>query len=58
MDNRQTQITVNADTLMPHTITGLMPNMEYIVFLQSFNDIGASDLVTVIGMTDPLRKLP
>ena len=51
-------VTVNATTLTSHNITGLMPNMEYIIFLQSFNDIGASDIVSVIGMTDPLRKLP
>ena len=50
-------ITVNADTLMSHTITGLMPNMEYIIFLHSFNDIGASGLISVIGLTNPLRKL-
>ena len=50
--------TVNADTITSHTITGLMPNMEYIIFLQWFNDIGASRLVNVTGMTEPLRKLP
>ena len=50
--------TVNADTITSHNITGLMPNMEYIIFLQSFNDIGASGLVSVTGMTAPLRELP
>ena len=50
--------TVTATSLTSHTITGLMPNMEYIIFLQSFNDIGASELEMVTEMTDPLRKLP
>ena len=51
-------VTVNANTLTSHNITGLMRNMEYIIFLQSFNDIGGSDLVSVTEMTNPLRKLP
>ena len=51
-------VTVTADTLTSHAITGLMPNMEYMIFLQSFNNISASELVSVTGMTDPLCKLP
>ena len=51
-------VTVQADTLTSHTITGLMPNMEYRIFLESFNDVGGSGSVSVNGMTDPLRKLP
>ena len=51
-------VTVQADTMTSHTITGLMPNMEYIIFLESFNIVGGSGSVSVTGMTDPLRKLP
>ena len=49
-------ITETADTITSHTITGLMPNMEYIIFLQSFNTIGGSGSVSETGMTRPLRK--
>ena len=49
--------TVDALTsLTSHTITGLMPNMEYTIFLQSFNDIGGSGSVSMTGMTEPLCK--
>ena len=50
--------TVTAASLTSHNITGLMPNMEYMIFLQSFNDIGASELEMETGMTTPLCKLP
>ena len=49
-------VTETADTITSHTITGLMPNMEYNIFLQSFNTIGGSRSVSVTGMTQPLRK--
>ena len=49
-------VTETADTVTSHTITGLMPNMEYIIFLQSFNAIGGSESVSVTGMTLPLCK--
>ena len=49
-------VTETADTLTSHTITGLMPNMEYIIFLQSFNSIGGSGSVSETGMTRPLCK--
>ena len=49
-------VTETADTVTSHTITGLMPNMEYIIFLQSFNAIGGSGSVSMTGMTEPLRK--
>ena len=49
-------VTETADTVTSHTITGLMPNMEYIIFLQSSNRIGDSELVSETGMTQPLRK--
>lgn len=49
-------VTETADTVTSHTITGLMPNMEYIIFLQSFNSIGGSGSVSETGMTQPLRK--
>ena len=48
--------TETANTITSHTINGLMPNMEYNIFLQSFNAIGASEFVNVTGMTMPLRK--
>ena len=48
--------TENANTITSHTITGLMPNMGYNIFLQSFNVIGASGSVSVTGMTMALRK--
>ena len=51
-------VTVTATSLTSHAITGLMPNMEYVIVLQSFNDIGASEFVRTTGMTDPLSKLP
>ena len=44
------------NTFTSHTITGLMPNMEYTIFLQSFNAIGGSGSVSITGMTEPLRK--
>ena len=47
-------VTETADTVTSHTITGLMPNMEYPIFLQSFNVIGGSGSVSVTGMTEPL----
>ena len=49
-------VTETADTITSHTITGLMPNIEYIIFLQSFNDIGGSGSVSMTGMTLPLCK--
>ena len=49
-------VTETADTVTSHTITGLMPNMEYTIFLQSFNAIGGSGSVSVTGMTEPLGK--
>ena len=49
-------VTETADTVTSHTITGLTSNMEYIIFLQSFNAIGGSGSVSVTGMTDPLGK--
>jgi len=45
-----------ANTITSHTIAGLMPNMEYTIFLQSFNAIGASGSVSMTGMTMALRK--
>ena len=48
--------TETANTITSHTINGLMPNMEYTIFLQSFNVIGASGSVSVTGMTMALRK--
>jgi len=51
-------VTVTATTITSYTITGLMPNMEYDISLQSFNVIGASDYENLTAMTDPLRKLP
>ena len=49
-------VTQTANTFTSHTITGLMPNMEYTIFLQSFNAIGGSGSVSVTGLTEPLRK--
>ena len=49
-------VTETVDALTSHTITGLIPNMEYIIFLQSFNDIGGSGSVSMTGITLPLRK--
>ena len=49
-------VTETADIVTSHTITGLMPNMEYIIFLQSFNAIGGSGSVSMTGMTEPLGK--
>ena len=49
-------VTQTANTFTSHTITGLMPNMEYTIFIQSFNAIGSSGSVSVTGMTEPLRK--
>ena len=49
-------VTQTANTFTSHTITGLMPNMEYTIFLQSFNAIGGSGSVSVTGMTEPLGK--
>ena len=51
-------VAFNVTTMTSYTTTGLMPNMEYTIFLQSFNDIGSSESVSVTGMTDPSRKLP
>ena len=51
-------VTVQADTITSHTITGLMPYMEYRIFIELFNIVGGSGSVCVTGMTDPLRKLP
>ena len=48
--------TQSANTITSHTITGLIPNIEYTIFLQSFNDIGGSGSVSVTGMTEPLGK--
>ena len=49
-------VTETADTVTSHTITGLIPNMEYTIFLQSFNAIGGSGSLSVTGMTEPLGK--
>ena len=49
-------VTETADTVTSHTITGLMPNMEYTILLQSFNAIGGSESVSMTGMTEPLGK--
>ena len=49
-------VTEAGNTFTSHTITGLMPNMEYTIFLQSFNAIGGSGSVSVTGMTEPLSK--
>ena len=52
----QNAVTQTANTFTSHTITGLIPNMEYTIFLQSFNAIGGSGSVSVTGMTEPLGK--
>ena len=49
-------VTQTANTFTSHTITGLMPNMEYTIFIQLFNAIGGSGSVSVTGMTEPLCK--
>ena len=48
--------TDTATRFTSHTITGLMPNMEYTIFIESFNDIGGSGSVSMTGTTRPLRK--
>ena len=50
----QNNVTETANTITSHTITGLIPNMEYTIFLQSFNAIGGSESVSVTVMTELL----
>ena len=48
--------TESATRFTSHTINGLMPNMEYTIFIESFNGIGGSGSVSMTGTTRPLRK--
>jgi len=47
---------VNITSIMSYTITGLTPNKQYNISLQSFNSVGGSDITMMMANTDPLGE--
>ena len=48
---------MNTTSITSYTITGLTPNKEYNVSLQSFNSVGGSNVTMMMASTDPLGEL-